>query len=83
MGAFRAAVSSGIGPLDFWKMTPFLTRNAVRGTQDHRATLAWMIANLSRSKKLPKLDKITSKEQIDHHSMENAMKQALRGIGKK
>jgi hypothetical protein len=57
--AYRAAVQSGISPLDFWELTPYLTGVAIGSLIDGRTTFAWLTAGLSRVKKMPALEEIT------------------------
>lgn len=64
-------------------MTPYLTRQAVCALADGRSTSAWLTANLSRAKKMPKLESLLVKREIDHVDMEARMKNALRNMGKR
>ena len=53
----------GMAPSEFWGLTPYLTRHAITAMSDGRAMLAWMTACLSRASKLPKLDKLLSRDK--------------------
>jgi hypothetical protein len=44
--------------------------------------MAWISANLTRAKKLPKLESLLSKKEKDNSDMESRMKSMLMGIGK-
>ena len=77
MAAFRVAVQSGLDPDAFWRLTPYLTRQAVSAAQDNRTILAYQIAGLSRQKKLPKLETLLTK--AEKRSM-NDLKNMLKGI---
>ena len=63
MAAFRNAVTAGISAAEFWELTPYLTRHAMAAMSDGRTMLAWMTACLSRASKLPKLDKLLSRDK--------------------
>lgn len=62
MAAFTSAVKCGVGPVDFWAMTPYLTRAAIKGMVDGRTMLAWQTAALTRVKKMPKLEELLTVE---------------------
>lgn len=83
MESYRYAVSVGISPVEFWGLTPFLTRHAMTALSDGRTTQAWIIANLSRTKKMPKLETLLSRSGPDHKEMESRMKTALKNLGRK
>jgi hypothetical protein len=53
----------GMAPSEFWGLTPYLTRHAITAMSDGRTMLAWMTACLSRASKLPKLDKLLSRDK--------------------
>lgn len=55
MAAFKASVKIGLSPVDFWKMTPYLTGLAVGGAVSKQTTDAWLNANFGRAKNLPAL----------------------------
>ena len=57
--AYRAAVVSGISPVEFWTLTPYQTRIAMEATLERSDKQAWMIAAFSRSKKLPKFERLS------------------------
>jgi len=57
--AYRAAVVSGISPVEFWNLTPYQTRIAMEATLERFDKQAWMIAAFSRAKKLPKYGSLT------------------------
>lgn len=62
MAAFFSAVKSGVSPVDFWTMTPYLTRAAIKGLIDGRTLIAWQTAALTRAKKFPKLEELLTKD---------------------
>lgn len=72
MASFKAAVRQGIEPDTFWELTPYQTQIAMSGLSDGRTILAWQMAVLSRAGKMPKLDKLLSKDETeapeDHES---------------
>ncbi len=77
MQAYCAAVQAGVSPVDFWELTPYLTRKAVTALTDGRNTQAWMIAALTRAKKMPKLTEMISKPNVTRENMEADLKKAL------
>lgn len=83
MAAFCNAVSVGLSPVEFWGLTPYLTKNAISAMADGRTTTAWMMANLSRSKTLPKLEKLLSKTEPKGGDIGMKLKSALAGIKRK
>ena len=83
--AYRAGVQAGISPLEFWELTPYLTRLAIEALTDARYTQAWIQANLIRAKAMPKLEELLDRK-FAKTDMELRMKDALmrmgsRGIG--
>ena len=60
-----------------------MTRKAITALTDGRNTQAWMIAALSRSKKMPALHEITSKKVVVRENMEADLKKALGARRKK
>ncbi len=58
MAAFKAVARSGLSPVDFWELTPYLTGLAVGGAIDKQTKDAWLNANYGRAKKLPDLDSL-------------------------
>lgn len=79
------AVGAGISPLDFWRLTPYLTRKSAPALHDSRTTAAWLTASLSRAKKIPKLSELTTKKQV-HRSqseMEESLKSHLAGMARR
>lgn len=82
MAAFRSAVGSGISPVEFWQLTPYLTRVAVGGFHDGRAWSVWMTAALGRVKRMPKLADLQTggKEKAGHQSNMNSLKSFLSGF---
>jgi len=60
-----------------------LTRQAVCALADGRSASAWLIANLSRAKKMPKLESLLVRREVDHADMEARMKNALKNMGKR
>lgn len=83
MAAFHNAVMYGVSPGEFWGLTPYLTRQAVCALADGRSTSAWLMANLSRAKKMPKLESLLVRREVDHADMEARMKNALKNMGKR
>lgn len=77
MQAYCAAVQAGIRPVEFWELTPYLTRKAITALTDGRNTQAWTIAALTRAKKMPKLSEMTSKPNVARENMEFELKKAL------
>ncbi len=63
-------------------MTPYLTRYALNGLSDRRNIAAWVTANLSRAKKMPKLETLLTKQVHDKASVGMALKQAMMQMGK-
>ena len=49
------AVEAGLDPEQFWRLTPWQTRVAVRARHAAMLTLAWHVAALERQTKLPEL----------------------------
>lgn len=78
MAAYKIACQAGISPVEFWNMTPYLTREAVRAIHDADIEKAWTQAALIRTKKLPKLNEMKIKEK-NRESMEMRLKDAFRG----
>lgn len=79
------AVRAGISPVDFWRLTPYLTRKSAPALHDSRTTAAWLTANLTRAKKLPKLSELTAKKQ-EHRTkgeMEDSLKAHLAGMARR
>ena len=79
------SVRAGISPVDFWRLTPYLTRKATPALQDGRTTAAWMTAQLTRAKKIPKLAELTTKKQV-HRSqseMEESLKSHMAGMARR
>jgi len=50
---------------------------------DGRSASAWLTANLSRAKKMPKLESLLVRREVDHADMEARMKNALKNMGKR
>lgn len=82
VGAYKASVASGISPVEFWTLTPYLTKHAIKAASDENITRTWILANLMRAKKLPKLEKLLKQEK-PKSDMENRLKTALSGLSKK
>lgn len=80
--AYKASVASGISPVDFWSLTPYLTKHAIKAASDENVTRTWILASFMRAKKLPKLDKLLKQEK-PKSDMEMRMKTALMGLSKK
>ena len=60
---FRAAIQAGVSPIEFWSLTPYLTRLAIGAISDGRNTQSWILANLTRARKLPKLDDLLNRKR--------------------
>lgn len=78
MASFKTAVRHGISPVEFWQLTPFLTRIAINSSHENMLIETWHVAAFSRQKKLPKLQKLL---QLDKSA--SNLKNALSGIGVK
>ena len=83
VAAYKAAVAAGIDPLAFWQMTPYLTKQAIRAANEEQITQTWILASLTRMKKLPKLEKLLRQESTAKGDMEARLKTALMGLSKK
>jgi len=57
--AFKGAVSAGISPVEFWELTPYLTRKACGATVQARLWAIWTQEATHRRKKLPSLKEFT------------------------
>ena len=78
--AYRAAVVAGLSPVEFWQMTPYLTRIAMSALYDGRATQAWQVANLTRARKLPRLRELMQKKNTTvRPGMEAELKAYFKG----
>lgn len=82
VAAYKTAVAAGVSPVDFWQLTPYLTKYAIRATHEEQITRTWILASLMRAKKLPKLEKLLKQEK-PKSDMENRLKTALSGLSKK
>ena len=80
MAAFKAAVSAGLNPVEFWELTPYLTGQAIGGALDKQTTDAWMSANFVRAKDLPPLTDLLGGSEGKKDSMDN-LKNHLKIIG--
>ena len=80
MEAFRSAVEGGVSPVEFWTLTPYLTRQATAALRDKTVTQMWMTAALTRAKKLPELAKLLNKRQEDKKDVAAKLKAALSGV---
>lgn len=63
MAEFKTSVQAGISPVEFWDLTPYLTRQAIPALVDKATTECWMTAALSRAKKVPKLNEMLSRSE--------------------
>ena len=66
-----------MNPVDFWNMTPYMTRQAAAAIADGRTTQAWMTAALTRARRLPKLHTLLNNKP-DRKSMEAGLKAAIK-----
>lgn len=73
VAVYRAAVAAGITPVEFWDMTPYLTKQAIRAANEEQITQQWILASLTRMKKLPKLETLLS-EGKPHRKVDLSMK---------
>ena len=71
MAAFKAAVRSGLSPVDFWELTPYLTGLAVGGAISKQTTDAWLSANYVRAKKLPGLADLIGSDEEKKDNMDD------------
>ena len=55
-------------------MTPYLTRQAAAAISDGRTTQAWMMAALTRAKKMPRLESLVKKRK---GPMKSGIKEAI------
>jgi hypothetical protein len=60
-------------------MTPYLTGLAISSISDGRSTQAWMIAVLTRTNKMPKLDDLLNNKS-GKRKMEQGLKSVLSGL---
>ncbi len=82
MAAFKAAVSSGLSPVEFWELTPYLTGLAVGGAVDKQTTDAWLNANYVRAKNLPELTSLLVLGKVGKKEGDmNNLKDHLKNIG--
>jgi hypothetical protein len=81
--SFQSAVSEGISPVDFWRMTPYLTGRAATGLYDMHTRQAWLTARMTRAKKLGELKQFLSKRKVDPRTRMNELKAALSVVGRK
>ena len=82
MAAYKVAISVGVSPVEFWDMTPYLTRTAIQSMSDERITQTWMLAGMMRAKKLPELSKLLSKK-TDKKDISQGLKMALMSLNTK
>jgi hypothetical protein len=59
---FEEAVRAGISPKDFWDLTPYLTRLAMGALHDGSTGRMWILAALTRAKKLPRMEDMMSRK---------------------
>ena len=81
VAAFKAAARLGLNPVDFWKLTPYLTGLAVGGAVKKQTTDAWLNANLGRAKKLPELASLLDDVKEKKDNMDD-FKNYLSSFGK-
>lgn len=71
---------------EFWSLTPHETYQRIRTLSQHErdrlTVLAWQTANLSRAKKLPKLESLIGKREIKQQTPEE-MRAALLGFNRR
>jgi hypothetical protein len=68
--AFKTAVTSGLNPVDFWELTPYLTGLAVGSSVSKQTTDAWLNANFVRAKKLPDLTSLLGRAEEKKNNMD-------------
>lgn len=69
MDAYQTAVRAGIGPAEFWGLTPYQTRMVLAALHDRRAEQAWLTAALSRAKKMPPMEKVMAGKTASPESL--------------
>jgi len=79
VAAFKTAIRAGLSPLDFWSLTPYLTRLAIMAGRDRQMTDAWIQAKLTRAKKLPELSELLEEQTARKDNMID-LKNHLMGI---
>ncbi len=80
VAAFKAAVSAGLSPIEFWEMTPYLTGEAVGSAISKQTTDAWLGANYVRAKELPPLTDLLNTGKKEPSNMAD-FKNHLQGFG--
>ena len=87
MAAFYSAVRAGVSALEFWSLTPYLSRQAVIALSDGATVEAWSIGAMTRTKKLPALDTLLirtePKEAPAPKTLETKMKTLFKSINEK
>ena len=58
------AVAEGISPTEFWSLTPYLTKLALPALRDLHNGSAWMVAALSRTRKLPTMEEMLTRKPV-------------------
>lgn len=74
---FRVAISAGISPIEFWELTPYLTKISIEGKIEAKLAEIWAQAALIRSKNLPNLKSFLADKKVDSKNFETRMKQAF------
>lgn len=80
--AFKSAIAAGISPADFWDSTPYLAKQAIRSANEEQITRIWILASMTRMKKLPKLETLLNRNTTGQDAGMR-LKAALIGISEK
>ena len=83
MEAFKVVVRSGLSPVDFWELTPYLTGLAVGGLVDKQTTDAWLNAAYGRTKTLPELASLLGTVEEKKNNMDDLKNHLLAMKGRK
>jgi hypothetical protein len=86
MAAYYSAVRAGVSAVEFWALTPYLTRQAVIARSDGTTIEAWSIGAMTRARKLPALHSLllrtAQKEDPEPKILEGNMKALFKSINK-
>jgi hypothetical protein len=74
-------VVAGLSPVEFWELTPYQTRLAMEATLERSDKQAWMIAAFTRTKKLPKYEKLSRGKKPVRSSLD--LKRAMQATAAK
>lgn len=76
-------MAAGVSAVEFWQLTPYLTKQVIKAVHDERITQTWMLANMTRAKKLPPLEKLLSRGRQNKGDVGMRLKAALMAINVK